>query len=265
GKFVGGEIGEIVPRELKVRPCVFELSEEPEKLRETFLNEIGVGKILETTQFELFLIQRGLENASEDLFNALAIAKYDADPAKLELTDSFDGFLTIIDQEIALGNIAVENGNMYDPQEKITVANIGEKLKEMWRSSHKTFKAKAGGLMYMSVNMAEMYDDWYFANHEAWPNLDTSGQKTLEGTNGKCTIVPLGCIPDDNDQVILTQDGVITYGTESLSDMKNLVAFPSGNPYAFTATMKYLFGIQLNSIHERRFKVAKSYAEAETI
>jgi len=47
----------------------------------------------------------------------------------------------------------------------------------------------------------------------------------------------------------------MVYGTDKLSDMKAMKAFNSGNPYLFTAAMKYVFGTQFVSIHQREFVV----------
>ncbi len=262
GVFTGGiAIGAIVPRNLKIFPVVYEMIDEPERYRATFINDVACGKILETTSFELWLVQRGIENASEELYNVLFSAVRSDVVTDTGIEFSFNGIETILLGDIASTKISEGNKNLYDAGAAFTVGNIGEKLKAMWRSAHQTMKNK-GGIMYMSVSMSEMYDDWFFTTHDKWPQVDMYGQTLLEGSNGMVKFVKLSNI--NNQRVILTTEGNITYGTESINDMKNLQAFQSGNPYVFTATMKYTFGIQLESVHQRKLIISKVY-EADNI
>ena len=260
GDFKGDKkIGDIVKRNLKIYPIVYEMKDEPERYRTTFLNEVATGKVLETTPFELWIIQRGIEGAAEELYNVLFTAVRSEDAQNPGVEYSFNGFETIIAADIVSGLISIAHNNLYDATTAFTAANIGDKLKAMWRAAHQTMKRK-GGIMYLAENLGEMYDDWYKTNHENPPQLDVAGQLFLEGSNGKCKIVRLGCI--ENQRVILTQPGNLTYGTESMNDMKNLKPFNSGSPYHFTATMKYTFGVQLESIHHRKFITNKLYSES---
>ena len=261
GTFTGDKgIGKIVPRNLKIFPIVYEMMDEPERYRTTFLNEVACGKVLETTSFELWLVQRGIEAASEELFNVLFSAVRSEEVGDTGIEFSFNGLDTIIAADIVSTKISFGNKNYYDAGVPFSAANIGDKLKEMWRTTHPTMKKK-GGIMFLSVTMAEMYDDWFFSVHDKWPQVDMYGQTLLEGSNGLVKFVKLSNI--NNQRVILTQDGVITYGTETMNDMKNLQAFQSGNPYVFTATMKYTFGLQFESVHHRKFIVSKVYTPEE--
>jgi len=258
GEFKGGNLGKMTGRTITVYPIVFEMSDEPERYRRAFINDIALKKADEKTLFELWLLQRGIEQASEELYNAIWVAKRDEDTANNGIEFSFDGIETILESGIDDGLISTSNKNLYDAGAAFSVANIGEYLLEMWRSSHQTFKEK-GGLMKMNHTLAEMYDSWYQANHDRPPMIDTAGQMFLEGTNGKCKIVRLGCIPENSQRVVLTSDMNLCYGIDSLNDLKNLKAFASGNPYMFTANMKYVFGTQIRSIHPRNFVTNKIY------
>ncbi len=257
GTFTGGiAIGAIVPRNLKIYPIVYEMMDEPERYRATFINDVACGKVLETTSFELWLVERGIEAASEELYNVLFTAVRSDVVTDTGIEFSFNGLETLIANEITSTKISAANKNYYDAGVPFTMGNIGDKLKEMWRSAHPTMKQK-GGIMYLSIVLAEMYDDWFFTTHDKWPQVDMYGQTLLEGSNGLVSFVKLSNM--NNQRVILTMDGNITYGTESINDMKNLQAFQSGNPYVFTATMKYTFGLQFESVHQRKFIVSKVY------
>lgn len=254
-------IGTPEQRTLNVYPVVAEISDEPEKYRRTFIDEIyteGVaGGDAKDHRFLKWLAQFGVEVASEELYYAVWQAKYDAD--KDSLLDSFDGVEANIAEAISDGKISVDKKNLYDAGEKFTTANIGDKLKEMWRSAHATMRER-GASMYLSQDLGDMYDDWYVTEHDKPPMVDASGQTTLEGSNGKCKLVRLSCI--DNQRVTLTDKLNLKYGFDKLSDMRRMIAFNSGNPYLFTAFMKMVFGTQIESVNYRHFLTSKLYDAA---
>lgn len=263
GSFTAGKtIGTLENRTLNVYPIVAEMSDEPEKYRNTYIDllyDMGVAAGVEEAKnhpFLKWLVQYGVQVASKDLLNVLWTAKFDADKTGIE--DSFDGLETIIAQEIASGVIAADQKNYYDASGLFTSANIGDKLLEMWRMCHQIMR-REGADIHMSVDMADMYDDWYREEHDKPPMVDTAGQTFLEGTNGKGRIVRHSNL--ETQRVIITQKPNIRWGTDKPADMKNMKAFNSGNPYLFTATMKYVFGIQFNSLNWRKFITNKRYDE----
>jgi len=250
------KIGTITPRTLTVRPIVYEISDEPERLRRTFITEVR-GKVENPEDFYRWLIEWCIAKASEELYNALMVADYNSGTAGAHINNAFDGLGTIISDEITATNISAANGNYYDPETAYTSANIGDLLLAHVRSLPATFRDK-GGLIIMSTDMGDLYDDWYKAEHDAPPMVDTAGQTVLDGTNGKFKISRQ---PNFSDQrVIITRDNNIVYGTDKMSDMASLKAFNSGNPYLFTATMKYVFGLQIVSLDKSLFSTNKLYS-----
>jgi hypothetical protein len=254
-------VGTPEQRTLNVYPVVAEISDEPEKYRRTFIDEIyteGVaGGDATSHRFMRWLLEFTIGVASEELHDAVWQAKLDE--AKDGLMDSFDGIEANIAAAISDGDISVAKKNLYDAGGEFTTANIGDKLKEMWRSAHPRMR-QIGGTMYLSQDLGDMYDDWYQTEHDKPPMIDTAGQVTLEGSNGKCKLVRLSCI--DNQRVTLTDKTNLKYGFDKASDMKNMKAFNSGNPYLFTAFMKYVFGTQIESVNWRHFITSKRYDES---
>jgi hypothetical protein len=252
GEFKGDkQIGIAVPRTLVVKPCVAEMADEPERYRRSYITAIAGGLEVNKHPFEKWLLQYGIEVASEELVDAIYQAKYDADVAKVSLMDAFDGIGTIIAAEIAKADaegLKLVNKNLFDFNVVVDKTNIGDVLLAQYRSAHTTMKRK-GSVMIISEDMGEMYDDWYKANHDRLPNLDTAGQQFLEGTNKKCQLIRWTNINDG--KVILTRKKNLVFGVDKLSDMKSMKAFNSGNPYMFTAAMKYVFGVQFASINHR--------------
>ena len=249
GKFIGQvSNGKIVPRTLKVYPCVMEMDDEPERYRRTYITEVDGGLDPNKHPFEIWLINYGIKCASKELHDVLLIAKYDSDTEKTGLDTSFDGLLTIVEQEKADGKISTDLGNMHATG-KLSRADIGDKLLEMWRKMPQTFR-KGGGKMYMSEDLGQMYDDWLDDQGTlvTGTGAETSGQKFLRQTQGKCEIVRLSGMHEGSQFVMISTKENCVYGYDKPSDFSRMVPFNSGNPYKFTAAGKYVLGWQFGTI-----------------
>lgn len=253
-------IGTIVPRTLTVRKIVYELSDEPERLRRLFFAEVP-GSMDKPETFYRWLIQWCIAKASEELHDVAFDAEYSSVLAGSHINKAFDGIETIIAAEIVGTGISAANGNYYDPEAAYTASNIGTLLLEQFRAQPKVFRDK-GCDCHMSIDMGDMYDDWYRAEHDAPPMVDTAGQMFLEGTNGKCKIIRHANI--NNQRVIMTRKQNLVYGTDKVSDMSSLRAFESGNPYLFTAVMSYVFGVQIVTLDKTEFCTNKLYESSSS-
>ena len=254
GKFVGQvSNGKIVPRTLKVYPCVMEMDDEPERYRRTYITEVDGGLDPNKHPFEIWLINYGIKCASKELHDVLLVAKYDADTEKTDLNTSFDGLLTIVETEKTGGGISTELGNMHATG-VLSRADIGTKLLEMWRKMPQTFR-KAGGKMCMSEDLGQMYDDWLDDQGTlvTGSGAETAGQKFLRQTNGKCEIVRLSGMPEGSQFVMITTKENAVYGYDKPSDFSRMVPFNSGNPYRFTAAGKYVLGWQFVTLDKSEF------------
>jgi len=252
GTFTGDKsLGTVVPRTLTVYPVVAEMADEPERYRRSFIAQIAGNMWDKAHPFELWLIQHGINIASEELFYQIFSAIFGVGST---LATSFDGWLSIIESDIASGLIAAGNNNLYAGDASITAANAGEYLLDMWRSRHKMLR-ELNTNMWVPTSVGDLYDDWYRSEHDNPPFVDQAGQLFLEGTNGRCKLIRSAALPAASQRVILTTRENMVYGTDKLEDLRSMKAFSSGNPYLFTATMKFVWGTQFVSIHEREFAV----------
>ena len=245
GKFIGQvSNGKIVPRTLTVYPCVMEMEDEPERYRRAYITEVDGGLDPTKHPFEVWLNNYGVKCASKDLFDVLLTAKLDNTEGHNALEDSFDGPLTIIEKEKKAGNISEENGNLYKTG-AFSRADVGTKLLAMWRNMPGTFK-RAGGKMYISSSLGELYDDWLDDQGTlvTGSGAETAGQKYLRNSEGKCELVRLPGMPDGSQFVMITTKENIVYGFDREADMRRIIPFVSGNPYRYTAAGKYLLGFQ---------------------
>lgn len=253
GVFLGDKkLGKIVPRRLIVRPVVMEMADEPERYRRSYIADIP-GDITKRHPFELWIINHGHAIASEELLNAIFVAKYDSSADKKSIGDAFDGLGTILIGERVSGAVSVANGNMFETG-VITRQNIGDRLLLMYRSMPETFKRKKCK-MFISTTLGELYDDWRKDEGQViiGQTEETTGTKYLLGSNGKCELVRVPCLPEGSQFVFLTTRANIIYGFDKASDFKSIRPFNSGNPYLFTAAGKYLIGFQFISIHKTEF------------
>lgn len=253
GVFLGDKkLGKIVPRRLIVRPVVMEMADEPERYRRSYIADIP-GEITKRHPFELWIINHGHTIASEELLNAIFVARYDSSADKKSIRDSFDGLGTIFVGERVSGAVSVANGNMFETGE-IARKNIGERLLAMYRSMPDTFKRKKSK-MFISTTLGETYDDWRKDEGQViiGQTEETTGTKYLLGSNGKCELVRVPCLPENSQFVFLTTRQNVIYGFDKASDFKSIRPFNSGNPYLFTAAGKYVIGFQVISIHKTEF------------
>lgn len=248
GIFLGSDnLGKIVTRTLTVYPVVAEMADEPERYRRTFITEVKGGLDINKHPFEVWLIQHGISLASEDLHNVLFTAKYENDPNKKDLGSSFDAWGGILEAEKATGNISLEKKNMYATG-TLDATNIGPKLLEMWRQMPKTFRKKKA-VLWISEDLGDDYDDWLESETVQLPGTDESEIQYLKKTNKRVQIIRTNAFPEGSQFALLTTKENMVYGYDKESDLTAMKAFLSGNPYLFTAAMKYVLGCQFVSIH----------------
>ena len=267
GTFVGQEQnGKIVPRTLKVYPCVMEMDDEPERYRRTYIVEVKGGLDPYTHPFEVWLMNYGYKCASKELFDVMLTAAHSDSSDDTDLEDSFDGLGTIIEAEKTAGNFAVAKGNMYETG-TLTRANIGDKLLEMYRQMPSTFRSKRDAKLFLGADLGDLYDDWLQDQGTLVIESNTAevaGQKFLRGTNRKVEIVRLNNMPSGSQFVMLTTKENVVYGYDSDSDFQSLKPFASGNPYHFTAAGKYVLGFQLVTLDKSEICInEKDFAPAD--
>lgn len=257
GVFLGAtSAGTVVPRTVTVYPIKIEMADEPERYRRSYMTEVRGGLYDGGHPFEIWLVQHTLALASQDLLNVLFTAVHndtvDSEHNK-PISDSFDGWGTITENEKTAGKISTSIGNEFATG-MMTVSNIGDKLLSMWRSRPETFRNK-NSVIFMSPDLVDMYTDWYESKYTfiAGQGSDETHPVYLRGTQGKCQICKAYGLPANSQWVLLTTQTNMIYAFDKDSDMNTVAPFASGNPYLFTMAGKYVFGTQFISIHKSEF------------
>lgn len=256
GKFIGQkEDGKIVPRTLKVYPCVMEMDDEPERYRRTYITEVKGGFFPKEHPFEIWLNNYGIKCASKELHDVCLMAAYSADDKKTSLADSFDGPYHILEAEKTAGNISTAKGNMFSTG-VMTAANVGDALLSMWRDMPSIFR-QAGGDMMISHELGDLYDDWLDNQGTliTGSGAETAGEQYLRNTGKKCRLIRMTGMPAGSQFVLLTQKWNRVYGYDSDADFRRLVPFASGNPYHYTAAGKYALGFQFVTLDKSVLRI----------
>lgn len=188
----------------------------------------------------------------EHLFDSIWTARHVADGSTTDTL--FDGFKTIIDAEITAGNMSVQKKSLFNLS-SLSVANAEDQFKDFYWSSHEKLRRQKVNLI-CSPNAAHFYDESYQDNHGALPYNQQYTKRTIEGSNGKCTIVPLANVPD-NFLCLTTKENLLI-GTNISSEWDSFNVEKSLSSHFlidFVATM--FFGTQLRSINPEMISVAE--------
>lgn len=159
--------------------------------------------------------------------------------------DLFDGFDTITKAEKVLGNISVAKKNLVELG-GITLANVGDKLKEADKACHSVLK-KTARKMFVPVSVKELYDEWYLATFGPVSYNTKDQQSFLHMTNGLCEIVALPGMEESTHIFISTKKNMLI-GVDQLSDEEKVEINKCDNPKVVQFFMTLFFGVQFESI-----------------
>jgi hypothetical protein len=169
-------------------------------------------------------------------------------------SDLFDGWLTIIANEIEAGAISKEKGNLQTLTDKITAANAVDLLKDIDRSLDPQLRALQK-FIYCAPEVADAYNDNYLLTHSGIAYNTKFEQPIIEGSMGKTQLLPLDVLAGSDTMIITTKDNML-YGYDSMGDIERLQVDRFA-PFVLTLSAAMFFGTQLRSIDKRFCKVIK--------
>lgn len=168
--------------------------------------------------------------------------------------DLFDGWGTILDREMADGNISVAKNNLIELTEAIDGTNAVDVAKEVERSCDPHLR-KQHKFLFCDPGFADSYNDAYLVTHNAVPYNKKYEQPIVEGSFNKTTIVPLDCLAG-TDKYIVTPGSNMLYAYDNMSDLTRMEV-KRWEPWAMTIAAAMFFGTQFRSIDRRFLKVVK--------
>jgi hypothetical protein len=188
------------------------------------------------------------EHLREALFTAKRVEDGDT------TAELFDGWMTIVEQEIENGNIAEKNGNLITLTDAITSANAVELLKDVDRSLDPHLRA-LNKFVYCAPEVVDAYNDNYLITHGGVAYNTQFEQPVLEGSQGKTKFVPLDILAGTDKMIISTKENML-YGYDNMGDVER-VQVDRFAAFVLTLSASMFFGTQLSSIDKRYFTAVK--------
>jgi len=235
----------LTPRTLRVEIGEIMLEEEPMAYRKTYLGNImkkGVNP--KDHPFEKDFLEGIARQAASD-FNDITAFWGVRNPSGTGPADVNDGFFTIIDAEIAAGNISVAKNNMINTA-AIDSTNAVSKLKAFYRAACAINPALRGKPVQLVISheIMDAYNDNYQAENGALP-YNTQFEKTfLEGSGNKCELVPMTGM-GTTKRIILTVPRNMSVGTDLASDQEKVSITTGINPKVVGFYLAAAYGVQI--------------------
>lgn len=169
----------------------------------------------------------------------------------------FNGFDTIISEEIAGGGIATGKGNYFKLGD-IDETNAVEKLKEFYRSADKHLRNQQT-FMYMSPDVYNAYVDDYQARHGSLPYNQSFEKDTLEGSRGKCKFAVLDNMAGSKFLKLSTKPNFLL-GTD-INSQENHCNVAKYSSWQLTFEFAAVYGAQIRTLSKEAFLVGDMTTE----
>lgn len=172
--------------------------------------------------------------------------------------DLFDGFDTIIGQEITSEKLSKGKGNLFEFDAGIDESTAVEQLKEYWRKANKFLRGRDCN-MYLPESVYWAYIDDYQTRHGALPYNTDYEKLTLEGSNGKCHFVVLPNMADSKFLKITTKQNLLL-GTD-INAQENHVGIQKYSSWELTFEFAGVYGAQIRTLAKEAILVGKLKTE----
>lgn len=224
---------------------------EPNKVVQSVYGALQVkGDALKNVNITRAVLTYIMSRISHNLYKNLFVAKRNDGGTKT--VDLFNGFDTIIDTEKTAGNIAAGKGNMF-VVEAFTRENTVDQLKAFFWAADENLQMQ-NTIMYLPPTIYNYYNEDYKATTGATP-YNTEYKKTfLEGSDNRCTLLPLSAKANCNYiQLTTRENSMIGTGAGVASESLDVDRF---SPFVLTFSTALFFGCQYESISKERLCVA---------
>jgi len=207
--------------------------------------------------WQLVMLMTIVRTFGEDLLDALF-------PGERDIEDQtplgcFDGFDTLIDVDIAGGDISEALGNLVATGEIAapvdnTDTDAYDKILAFWRSAHPRLR-EINSLLLVPYGIGDAYDSAYFNKHMYKPTIDIYGRIDLEGSAGKCKIVR-STEMGSGQRIILTVPGNMDFGMNTLGDETFVqVRTPYEDPNEIQFWIQGDYGARIRNVHRKALQI----------
>lgn len=179
--------------------------------------------------------------------------------------DGFNGFDTIIANEIAAGNIGLSAGNFTNLGE-VNATNIGDLWKRMYRKMDENLRGGATKELVLVCSFTEydMYKNWYAQQFGMGNFAGTPEQTYLDGTANKVQIVPLPGM-DGVDHCFITVQENMKVGFDVLSNATKFNVRIPDNPNVVQMHAKIYMGVDFANISKEFLMVGARTVKDDSV
>lgn len=216
-------------------------------------SEIVQGEGLKNVPITKKVWVRLMGQLSRHIYEVLFTAKRD-ETGKTTAT-LFNGFSTIAAAEIAAGTMSADLGNYHELSASITSDNAVDTINEVYDAMDEHLKDE-NTIMLMSPNSKLYYERDYQNTHGALPYNREFKKTYVEGSDDRCQMVGLSCVP--TGEIYVTPKSNLLVGVATDGPKTNFEVKPSLTSHFlldFVASM--FFGMQFENINKERLLFAK--------
>lgn len=170
--------------------------------------------------------------------------------------DLFDGFDTIAEKEITATKISTAKKNLYEFPAAINRTNACDYLKAFYRSASDELKEE-DTVLFCDYDTYDAYCDCYKDETGAAAYNKQYEQVVLEGSSGRCKLVPLSS-KAGTKFLQLTTEGNMLVGVDAESDQET-ISIGKYSSWKLTYEAAMFFGTQYESISPERLLIGKKF------
>lgn len=260
-KVVSGT-GELTARTLETFPLEILEEFDPEDLYITIF-----GTPVDAEKINLDIVRRILTeemaNASRGLCDLIFRGVRNA--TGTGALDGFNGFDTIIANEITAGNIGLDKGN-FTNLGVVDATNIGDVWKRMYRKMDEKLRGGATKKLKLICSFAEydMYKNWYAQQFGMGNFAGTPEQTYLDGTANKVQIVPLPGMDGTNHCFITVQENM-KVGFDVTSNATKFNVRVPDNPNVVQMHARVYMGVDFANVDKEFLMVGARTVKDDTV
>lgn len=203
-----------------------------------------------STPVALLTLASIAKNLSRNLNNALWNAT--RNPSGDTTKDLFDGFDTITQKELTATNLSSEKGNYYKMTEEITAENAVDVAKTIIQKLSPELREEET-FLYCSPDFYDKYCEAYKVTGAGLVYNKQYEQVYIEGSNRRCTLVPLANKAGSNFMHLTTKNNMLV-GYDQMGDVEKVLV-EKYEPFLLTYVATMFFGVQFHTLDKRMMMV----------
>lgn len=190
------------------------------------------------------------KNLSRHLNNALWNAT--RNPSGDTTKDLFDGFDTITQKELTATNLSADKGNYYKMTEEITAENAVDVAKDIITALSPELREE-DTFLYCSPEFYDNYCEAYKVTGAGLVYNKQYEQVYVEGSNRRCTLVPLANKSGSNFMHLTTKSNMLV-GYDQMGDVEKVLV-EKYEPFLLSYVATMYFGVQFHTLDKRMMMV----------